>query len=209
MPTLTIAVAGLKGGVGKTTSSVYLSEASVRSGLTTLLVDADPQGSALAWSAEALERGPALGSAAAGLASRVGFGAQLERLAGPYDVVVIDTPPSDGREHLVVRSAIAAADVAVVPLTPTALEVERLGPTLELAADTGTPAVVLVVRARRTNSLRAVQDGLESADLAVLDTTIPLREAIAASYGSQPKDLWGYDEAFTQLTTALADNVGT
>ena len=41
-----LAVINLKGGTGKTTSAVYLAAALARRGRT-LLVDADPQGSAL------------------------------------------------------------------------------------------------------------------------------------------------------------------
>jgi chromosome partitioning protein len=40
-----------KGGVGKTTLAVHVADAFVRQGKRTLLIDADPQGSALDWAA--------------------------------------------------------------------------------------------------------------------------------------------------------------
>lgn len=42
-----------KGGVAKTTSAVYLAAAAHRRGIDVELVDADPQGSALEWAADA------------------------------------------------------------------------------------------------------------------------------------------------------------
>ena len=48
-----LTVAGLKGGVGKTTSAVHLAHALARRGSRVLLVDTDPQGSALTWSEQA------------------------------------------------------------------------------------------------------------------------------------------------------------
>lgn len=56
-----------------------------------------------------------------------------------------------------------------------------------------------LVRAHRTRSLDAIRRGLADSQWPLLDTTIPLREAIAASYGSRPRKLFGYDEALDEL----------
>jgi cellulose biosynthesis protein BcsQ len=50
-----LAVVNLKGGTGKTTSATALAMSLSARGRT-LLIDADPQGSALAWSEEAASR---------------------------------------------------------------------------------------------------------------------------------------------------------
>lgn len=53
-----ISLVHTKGGVAKTTSAMYLAAAGVSRGLDVVLVDADPQGSALEWAADATADGP-------------------------------------------------------------------------------------------------------------------------------------------------------
>lgn len=81
-----IVVANLKGGTGKTMCSVQLAGVLAEC-KPTLLVDADPQGSALKW-AELVD----LPFPVAGLPSRT-IHRQLASLATGRDRVVIDTPP--------------------------------------------------------------------------------------------------------------------
>ena len=50
MTALSLALANLKPGTGKTTSAVWLAHVFVQAGNRVLLVDADPSGSALEWS---------------------------------------------------------------------------------------------------------------------------------------------------------------
>ena len=61
-------------------------------------------------------------------------------------------------------SALASVDIAVMPIGPSLLEVDRLGPTLELAAEVGCQAVALLVRTRRTRL--AVEDPAAAAESA-------------------------------------------
>ena len=50
---LILSLVHTKGGVAKTTSAVYLAAAAYRRGIDVELIDADPQGSALEWAADA------------------------------------------------------------------------------------------------------------------------------------------------------------
>src|SRR4051812_47213760 len=124
-----LVVGSLKGGVGKSTSAVHLALGLAREGRT-LLIDADPQGSALGWSelasADTGQDFPAVivSLPTRDLARRV---AQLQR---DYRHIVIDTGPGHPE---ILRSALRAADVLVVTMAPTLVEVHRLGPTFELA----------------------------------------------------------------------------
>src|SRR3974377_492219 len=93
---LSIALANLKPGTGKTTSAVWLAHVFARAGNSVLLVDADPSGSALEWSDRAARR-PRLRPRAAfpfrvvARPSRE-LHRRLPGIARDDDLVIIDTP---------------------------------------------------------------------------------------------------------------------
>lgn len=192
-----IAVVSMKGGTGKTTSAVFLATGLARSGRT-LLVDADPQGSALSWSEEAE------GLAAPVVALPVkDLHRRLPALAEPYAHVVIDTPPGHAA---IVSSALRAADVALVPIQPTVLDVDRVAATAELISDAQAlgelRAVVLLTRTRaRTKALDAAREVLAEYGLHVMAADVPQRESIAAAFGDRLEDLGPYDEVLAELLT--------
>jgi chromosome partitioning protein len=111
-----IAVLNQKGGVGKTTLTVHLATAFSRRGESVLLIDADPQGSALDWSAA--RKGKPL-FPVAGL-PKASLHKELEPLAANYSVVLIDGPP---RVYDVARSAIMASDLVLIPVQPSPYDV--------------------------------------------------------------------------------------
>jgi chromosome partitioning protein len=125
---LTIAVLNMKGGAGKTTLATNLAAAAHLSGLRTLLIDLDAQGSALDWSA-AREEGSALDGLAVAKADRALPPPRFRELARGYDIVVLDGPPRLGD---VTRAAATAADVVVVPLQASALDLWAVQQTLDL-----------------------------------------------------------------------------
>ena len=105
-----------KGGVGKTTLAIHIADALARRTKRVLLVDADPQGSALDWAAA--RRGESL-FPVAGL-PRASIHKELPTLAQGFDVVIIDGPP---RVYDVARSAIMASDLVLVPVQPSPYDV--------------------------------------------------------------------------------------
>lgn len=110
-----ITLSSLKGGVGKSTLSLMLAAVIAQSGAKVLLVDADSQGSVSDWSAAREENGP---FAVVGMA-HANIHKQLPKVADDYDHVIIDTPP---RIAEVTRSAILAADVVLIPVSPSAFD---------------------------------------------------------------------------------------
>lgn len=123
-----IALLNQKGGVGKTTLSVNLADALASKSCRVLLVDADPQGSALAWPAVRTTepRFPVVGIAKATLHK------DLAGMARHYDVVLIDGPP---RSNDIARSAIMASDLALIPVQPSPVDVWASDATVALVTE--------------------------------------------------------------------------
>lgn len=123
-----IALAGQKGGAGKTTTSICIASEWHRRGKSVLLVDADPQGSARTWASVAAEQDrsiPTVVAMGAGLHQRE----QLPRLAQAYDITIIDCPPRHGE---IQRAALMVSDMAVLPCGPSALDAWALTETIDI-----------------------------------------------------------------------------
>jgi chromosome partitioning protein len=105
-----------KGGAGKTTVAIHLAAALTQRGARVLLIDADPQGSALDWSAL---RSEGAAFAVLGLPKPV-LHREVPKLAGDYEHVIIDGPPQVAD---ITRSAVLASDMVLIPVQPSPLDV--------------------------------------------------------------------------------------
>jgi chromosome partitioning protein len=137
----TIAVIALKGGSGKTTVATHLALAAHLRGLDTLLLDSDPQGSARDVLSMREGSGPSCAVALTGPKLLAG---QFHAAREQRDLLLIDTTASAVED---VGEAAVLADLAVLVVRPTMLDLTGLVRSLELVRRLRKPAVVVMNQA--------------------------------------------------------------
>lgn len=184
MPGRIITISQQKGGTGKTTLTAHLAICwSKLDGMSVAVLDIDPQGSLGEW-LEARER--TLGEDDVGLAFRTasGWGARREAraLARDYDMVIIDTPPKAETE---VKPALEAADLVVVPVQPTPMDLWATEPILKLAAGERTEAILVLNRVPARSRLTAeMREALKAFPAETTEAFLGNRVAFASSIGT-------------------------
>lgn len=169
-----VVVAALKGGVGKTTTSVYLAAVAGPARRSVTLVDADPQASAADWvehaADEVLEALTVVEAPTERLLAKV-----LDKI--PDDAVaVVDTPP--GHERLLGK-ALERADAVVIPTRVGGVEIARVEAVLDMLPKR-LPAGLVIASARTfTRDYQDTVDMWTEAGVAVWGT-VPERVTIAS-----------------------------
>lgn len=167
---LTIAVANLKGGTGKSTLAMNLATALHRAGHRALLVDGDSQATCRHWHAAATEAGNDVPAVIAidGKSLRTA----LPKVSEGFDVVIVDTPARLGLEA---RAAMLAADIVLMPVIPGQGDLWALGETLAVLEDARSlrpelRAGIVLNRADRTVLARRAREALAGLAVPVLAT---------------------------------------
>jgi chromosome partitioning protein len=193
-----VVCAALKGGVGKTTTSVYLSAVAGQSGRPVTLVDADPQASAAEWVEEATDAELGKIEVVEAPTERL-LGKALDRLA-PDGIAIVDMPP--GAEQTVSK-AFERADVVVVPTRVGGVETPRATAVLDLVPG-GLPFGVVICAARTfTRDYHEALATWEDEEVPVWGT-VPERVAIAAGPDGwlAPAGIDAYGEVWRQVERA-------
>jgi chromosome partitioning protein len=174
VPDVIVVVAALKGGVGKTTTAVYLAAVAGNGKRSVTLVDSDPQASAADWVEHAADDVFDSLEVVESPTERL-LVKTLDRIDGE-DVAVVDTPP--GHERLLAK-ALERADVVIIPTRVGGVETARVEAVLDMVPKR-LPAGLVFSSARTFT--RDYQDTLMTWAEAGVPVwgTVPERVAIAA-----------------------------
>jgi len=142
----TIAIICQKGGAGKTTLSLNLAIAASLRGKRTALIDLDPQQSATKWSKLRQEPDPAiLFAQEPQLAQTI----EAARNAGA-EQLFIDTAPHSGKTA---RTAAQAADLIVIPVKPSNLDLDAIADTANIVGLVKKPAIFALNDCKASSTL--------------------------------------------------------
>jgi chromosome partitioning protein len=144
----TIAVIALKGGSGKTTVATHLALAAHLRGLKTLVADIDPQRS----TTEVLKARGVNGPQCVAMSGQDLFSAQIAAVGAGMDLMMIDTAAGAIED---VGQAVVLADLVVLVVRPTLLDIAATVRTLDVVRRLKKWAVVVV------NQAPVARDGVE------------------------------------------------
>lgn len=168
-----IAIAGQKGGSGKTTLSCSLAVEAMRCKRSVLLVDADPQKTATEWVSDSEKRGNPFPALAHGN-EFMHEPDQLPEIAAKYDLTIVDGPP---RLYEVQRSIFMVSNLVIIPCAHAAQDFRALSnmfPDLAKARDIRPELKFYVVLNRVKTSIRGQEafGALKQSGIDVLKTQI-------------------------------------
>lgn len=188
--TFVITVCNLKGGTAKTTTSMMTAAALVAQGYSVRVVDMDlMQGSASAWLDDAEKAGFDLGYSVNPHNVH-----SLRRMPMDTDFVIIDCPPNTPD---LIDAAINRADLVLIPVMPSGLEMTRMWATLALAGGKGEVLLVRVVP--NTVLARNVEQVLEDNHVPMFPVKIHQRQGVCRAFGTSPEQLFGYEDVASHV----------
>jgi len=178
MPAKVLTIAQQKGGAGKTTVAAQLATAWSTLGRRVAVMDTDQQASLAAWFEL---RGDGDGSDSLHLSKISGWrvSTELDKLRSAFDIVIIDCPPHAETDA---KIAIRAANLVLIPVQPSPMDIWATRGTLDLAQGEKVPALIVLNRVPyRGLVLDEVKRIAAKEKMPLAKTTIGNRVAFAAT----------------------------
>lgn len=186
-----ITLASFKGGVGKTTTAVHLA-AYLQTNAPTLLVDGDPNRSAMTWAAPG------------NLPFKTVTDVQMAKYIRQFEHIVIDTQARPTKEDLAELSD--SCDLLILPTTPKALDLDALLRTVDTlqTLEAHFKVLLTIIPPRPSQAGKDAREMLVAEEVPLFDTEIrrlvaferaPLEGVIVKDYDDPRADVaWeGYE----------------
>ena len=199
---------GIKGGSGKTTLATNLTVMRAFVERRVLLVDADEQKSASHWAEQRENSGIETNWSTIRLEGN-NLHKQIERLRDNYDDIIIDV---GGRDTTSQRSALAIADIFLVPFKPRSFDIWTIGPLNSLISqmknankDLNVIAVINQADTKGEDNNAALEVLSECTDIKCCPVNIVHRKAFAnaASSGQSVVEMKVQDKKAVQEMISL------
>ncbi len=168
-------IANQKGGTGKTTLSMNLAVGLSKRGRT-LIIDADPQGSAGQWAGLSPDERPFPVSV---IAISSNLPREIKRIREDYQYLVVDCPPT--LETGVAQKAMSVSDKVLIPILPSPVDLwasVRLAEAIEQAKiynDDLQPYMLVNQLEPRNAISRGMRQALEEFDIPALESCLRRR----------------------------------
>lgn len=181
-----LAIGGIKGGIGKSTTAVYLAHQYTALGLMVLVICADPgSGTSRKWNKRARELGHPLpftvkAHPSEDLEDRI----LEEEWHLHYDLIIIDTGGDDDR---ILRAAYRIADHMLLTASPSPVDLDTLADSARTAIGQGEearpiPASILLTGVKSDRMAEDAKDQMRKAKIPVLSNVVKHRTAYQNSY---------------------------
>ena len=177
-----ITICQQKGGTGKTTLAVHLALAFAKlHNLKIAIIDTDPQGSLGKWFVVRSEKKVSNENLTFKTASLWGAQYESKTLKKDHDIVIIDTPPKIESDA---RPSIEAADLVLIPVTPSHVDFWATEAIIEIAKKAGKKIFIQINRANeRSKLVKKTHEYINTINVKSTNTLIGHRQIYASSMG--------------------------